>query len=229
VKTKGLRVPERPARDGRAGVSNRRTVSPGTAVSINGFTLIELLVVLVIIGVLATLVSLSVSGRATDDRMQAESRRLEQIFRLASDEAQVNGVELGFRHTTDGFDFLTLDAGGNWVPIPEGPFHPRLVPAPFYLELRVEGRLIKPIVAEAPVAPSDKAKDKDGDGKAHKFFDNEAHKKAENKVLPQVLIMSTGEMTAFTLDLKLKDYRSYYRLEGDEVGGLKSERYQDKS
>ncbi|HKY91794.1 MAG TPA: type II secretion system minor pseudopilin GspH [Nevskiaceae bacterium] len=192
-----------------------------------GFTLIELLVVLVIIGVLATLVGLSVSGRATDDRMQAESRRLEQIFRLASDEAQVNGVELGFRYTTEGFDFLTLDPGGNWVPIPEGPFRPRTVPAPFFLELRVEGRLIKPV--ETTLAAAAGEKDKDGDGKGDKFFDNEAHKKAEDKVLPQVLIMSTGEMTAFTLDLKLKDYRSYYRLEGDEVGGLKSERYQDRS
>jgi general secretion pathway protein H len=200
-----------------------------------GFTLIELLVVLIIIGVLATLVSLSVSGRATDDRMQAESRRLEQIFRLASDEAQVNGVELGFRYTTEGFEFLALDPGGNWVPFPEGPFRPRDVPDPFYLELRVEGRLIKPAAAAAPqvaqVKPGEKPDpskpEKSGDEK--KFFDNEAHKKAEDKVEPQVLILSTGEMTAFTLDLKLKSYRSYYRLEGDEVGGLKSERFQDKS
>jgi hypothetical protein len=95
----------------------------------------------------------------------------------------------------------------------------------------VEGRLIKPAAA-APIAKADgkDGKDANGDGKPDdKFFDNEAHKKAEDEVKPQVLILSTGEMTAFTLDLKLKSYRSYYRLEGDELGGLKSDRYQDKT
>ena len=63
-----------------------------------GFTLLELLVVMVIIGVLATLVSLTVSGRAVDDRMQAESRRLEQLLQLASDEAQAQHAREGQRH-----------------------------------------------------------------------------------------------------------------------------------
>ena len=57
-----------------------------------GFTLLEILVVMVIIGVLATMVSLSISGRAVDDRMQAESRRVEELLRLASDQAQALGT-----------------------------------------------------------------------------------------------------------------------------------------
>lgn len=173
-----------------------------------GFTLLELLVVLVIIGVLATMVSLAVSGRAVDDRMQAEARRIESLIRLASDEVQAKGFELGVRATESGFEFLTLDNSSQWSSLPDGPFRPRQVQEPFYLELRIEGRLIKP----AATAPAEE----------------NGRKAAPPKLVPQVLILSTGEMTAFTLDLKLKDLRTYYRVEGDALGQLKSERREDK-
>ena len=188
---------------------------------VRGFTLLELLVVLVIIGVLATMVSLTVSGRAVDDRMQAESRRLQELLRLASDEAQAKGLELGFRQTVEGFDFVTPDSSNaHWDVVEEGLFRPRQVPAPFYLELRVDGRVVRPV----PVftfSKDDKKTDTEGD--------NESGKKSDGKrIEPQLLILSTGEMTAFTLDLKLKDMPAYYRVEGNELGELKSERQEDK-
>lgn len=184
----------------------------------SGFTLLELLVVMVIIGVLATLVSLSVSGRAVDDRMHAESRRLEELLRLASDEAQAKGLELGFRQTTEGFEFLTPDSeSARWVVLADGIFRPRQVPEPFYLELRVEGRVLRPVAPAA--SPDDEAQAATG----------EARKDDERRIEPQVLILSSGEMTAFTLDLKLKDHAQFYRVEGSELGELKLQRQEDKS
>lgn len=181
----------------------------------NGFTLLELLVVMVIIGVLASMVGLTVGGRATDDRMQAESQRLEELLRLASDEAQSKGLELGFRQTLDGFEFMSADpATGAWEVVGEGSFRPRTIPEPFALELRIEGRLIKPL----PTVAATPAREK-------KAFDNEASKKAdETRNEPQVLILSTGEMTAFTLDLKLKGVPRFYRIEGNAMGELSSGR-----
>ncbi|MGQ0697578.1 MAG: type II secretion system minor pseudopilin GspH [Panacagrimonas sp.] len=190
-----------------------------------GFTLVELLVVIVIIGVLASMVSLSIGGRAVDDRMQSESRRLEELIRLASDEAQAKGLELGFRQTLEGFEFLSVDGTtGEWAAFDEGLFRPRQVPEPFTLELRIDGRVIKPVkVAEKKEAEGEK------DGKEKKFFDNEASKKADDeKNEPQVLILSTGEMTAFTLDLKLKDLATFYRVEGNALGELSSARKEEK-
>lgn len=187
-----------------------------------GFTLLELLVVLVIIGVLATMVSLAISGRAVDDRMQAESRRLEQLLRLASDEAQAKGIELGLRMTSEGFEFLAPDAGsGHWQVIDEGLFRPRDVPEPFFLDLQIDGRRIQPVSVKSrhkgldpqdaePARPSGKRDDK------------------APAIEPQLLILSTGEMTAFTLDLKLKDTATAYRLEGNELGELKSYRLETK-
>lgn len=184
-----------------------------------GFTLLELLVVMLIIGVLATMVSLSVSGRAADDRMQAESRRLEELLRLASDEAQAKGLELGFRQTTEGFEFLTPDSeSGAWAVLAEGMFRPRQVQEPFFLELRVDGRLLRPATAVPKVEDEDEEDAAPGRASVDKTL----------RVEPQILILSSGEMTPFTLDLKLKDMTQFYRVEGNEMGELKSQREQPK-
>ena len=192
-----------------------------------GFTLLEIMVVMVIIAVLATLVSLSVSGRAVDDRMEAESRRLEQLFRIASDEAQAKGVELGFRHTAQGFEFVTPDSrSGRWRLIEDGMFRPRDVLVPFFLELRIDGRVVAPS-APAPRQSADEKEDEEDEassGRGTARQNEEEEKKKSEATQPQVLILSNGEMTAFTLDLKLKDLPTFYRLEGNALGELHTKR-----
>lgn len=191
-----------------------------------GFTLLEILVVMVIIAILAMVVSLSVSGRAVDDRMEAEARRLEQLLRIASDEAQAKGLELGLRHTPKGFEFVTPDSqSGRWRLIEEGMFRPREVLAPFYLELRIDGRVVAPV----PPAPRegldevDDAKAATVSASTDRRTEEEERKQAET-TQPQILILSTGEMTAFTLDLRLQDRPMYYRVEGNALGQLKVQR-----
>lgn len=189
-----------------------------------GFTLLEILVVMVVIGVLATLVSLSVSGRAVDDRMQAESRRLEQLLRLASDEAQAKGVELGFRQTVEGFEFLTPDtSSGRWTVLQDGLFRPRQVEEPFYLELRVDGRVVKPAAAFKPPTEAQREQATESDA-----ADAASRREDDNALEPQVLILSSGEITAFTLDLRLRDQPLYYRVEGNTLGELSSARVEER-
>lgn len=177
---------------------------------------------MVVIGILATLVSLSVSGRAVDDRLQAESRRLQELLRLASDEAQAKGLELGFRLTTEGFDFLTPDDdSGQWMVLQDGPLRPRQIASPFYLELRVDGRLVKP---QAPAPPPTEATTND-DPERGRIADE---KMDALKPEPQLLILSSGEMTAFTLDLRLHDRALYYRVEGNALGELNAQRVEER-
>lgn len=192
-----------------------------------GFTLLEILVVMVVIGVLATLVSLSVSGRAVDDRMQAESRRLEHLLRLASDEAQAKGVELGFRQTVEGFEFLTPDtSSGRWTVLQDGLFRPRQVEEPFYLELRVDGRVVKPAPVFKP--PTEAQREQATESDAADAADAASRRKDENELEPQVLILSSGEITAFTLDLRLRNQPLYYRVEGNTLGELSSARVEER-
>lgn len=184
---------------------------------------------MVIIGVLATLVSLAVSGRAVDDRMQAESRRLEELLRLASDEAQAKGLELGFRQTTEGFEFLTPDTDSpRWVVVAEGMFRPRQIAEPFYLELRVDGRLLRPAISVAPEPTKNEEEEEESETSKDRNSQASDKKDDSTRVEPQLLILSSGEMTAFTLDLKLKDHPQFYRVEGSELGQLTSARQEER-
>lgn len=221
-----MRVPPRPPENSARLTAPRKRRAPPRARTCAGFTLLEILVVMVIIAVLAGLVSLSVGGRAVDDRMEAESRRLEQLFRIASDEAQAKGVELGFRHTPLGFEFVTPDSGsGRWRLLEDGMFRPREVLAPFYLELRIDGRVVPPVPPAPQEATNEDEVDVEGASRRRtaRQTEEEMRKKSE-ATQPQILILSTGEMTAFTLDLRLKDLPTFYRVEGNALGELRTQR-----
>lgn len=194
-----------------------------------GFTLVEILVVMVIIAIIIAFAGLSLGGRSLDDRMETEARRLEQLMKLAADEAQLRGEEVGFRYTTAGYEFLVLGLDGRWLRYDTGPLRSRTLPPPLEIQLRVEGKLIPP--AEAPLpgirsaqpAAADAAKpdpalatpeDADGPDAA----DDEAQEAAQaalKAAQPQVFLLSSGEATPFVLDLRLPKHPSFFRLQGD--------------
>lgn len=163
---------------------------------LRGFTLIEVLVVVLIIGILSTLALLAIGNRSLDDQLESEARRLHELLLLASDEAVLQGMELGFMQTPDGYGFLAL-RDGKWVAIEDGgPLRGRTLEAPLFLQLEVDGRRVVPPALEG---------------------DDEAPR-------PQVLLLSSGDATAFTLDLHAQQFKPYYRLRGDVLGNLTLER-----
>jgi len=176
-----------------------------------GFTLLELLVIILIIGIIVTFASLSIGNRALDDRLEAESKRLEQLLRLAEDEADLKGVAIGLQFTDTGYRFLVTDNNNRWVDYAtSGILRPRALLEPFYAELRMEGRLIPPVKLDSAEV---------------RAGDDEARAKA---VKPQVLLLPGGQLTAFTLDIKAPNYPSYFRIEGDTLGRIKRDRKQEE-
>ncbi|WP_150300451.1 GspH/FimT family protein [Pseudomonas profundi] len=109
-----------------------------------GFTLMELLVVLVLVGVVASLATLSV-GDGAERKLRTEAERLAGALRLARDELLITGEAdraLGLRH--DAYSFLELmildDATREWQPVRDPQLGPRqLEQGLIELDLEIEG------------------------------------------------------------------------------------------
>lgn len=169
------------------------TRAPGGA---RGFTLLEILVVVVIIGVLASFAVLSIGSRALEDRLDTEARRLHELLALAADAAVLQGVELGFAQTDEGYAFLALK-DGRWQPLEDGgPLRGRPLGEPLYLQLQIEGRPVRPLAGGAE----------------------------QPELKPHVLLLSSGEATEFTLRLRARDFAPHWQLHGDVLGRLRLER-----
>lgn len=75
----------------------------------NAFTLIELLVVVVIVGIVSSIVLLSL-GLVGDDRaLRQEARRMTSLVELAADEAVLQGRDFGLEIMQSGYRFVEHD------------------------------------------------------------------------------------------------------------------------
>ncbi|ORE86248.1 general secretion pathway protein H [Oceanococcus atlanticus] len=156
-----------------------------------GFTLIEILVVVFIIGVILGFATLSLSGRALDDKVQEEARRLSEILRLARDEAGLTGLELGWLKTDEGYRFVALSDNG-WAEYGERtPLRPRRIEAPLKMTVRVD---------DLPIETDD------------------------DQLLPQVMILSSGEMTPFAIELGAPDLDFVFLISGNLLGEIALEK-----
>jgi general secretion pathway protein H len=159
-----------------------------------GFTLLEVLVVVVIIGVIIGAVSLSIGGAR--DSLKTESERLLALMRLASEEAVLRGIPIGWRNGRDGYEFVRPAEGRSWQPLEAGgALAPRTLPEQLRLEVLADGR---------PVPPAEEDDDEEGEP---------SHR-------PQVVFFSSGEIFPFEVIVRGEQMAPYYRIEAGLHGEI---------
>ncbi len=171
----------------------------------SGFSLLELLVVVFIIGVLSTMFTLSVGLTGSDQELETETDRLIAVVQLASDEAIMQGRELGMRFYPDGYEFATFQEDfveyydveesnqpgeqdkpeerdqSQWIVLGnEAILGQRSLPDGILLELEIDGRLV--------------ILERDDEG------DEEENSKRDYQ--PQIRLYSSGDISPFVVQLR---------------------------
>jgi general secretion pathway protein H len=155
------------------------------------FTLIELLVVLVLLGILVGLAVLASGSSSSSRELRDEARRLAALIGVLSDEAVLDSREYGLLVSDAGYRVLRLDeATGRWDEPDRS--RGRQLPEWMRLQLELDGtplRLLDPARGES---------DRAGLSRADQA---PQRSKRRPRLEPQLLILSSGELSPFTLRL----------------------------
>jgi general secretion pathway protein H len=152
-----------------------------------GFTLIELMVVVLIIGLMAAGIVLSVGVTGRDTELEKESERAFQLIKYVREKAELQTREYGLYCGDHDYQFVTFDPRKQiWRPVDEDDaLRARQLPEGLKLRLIVEGREI------VLKAPDDKEK--------QKKKSKEELEKELRAFQPHVMLFSNGDMTSFAL------------------------------
>jgi general secretion pathway protein H len=163
-----------------------------------GFTLIEVMVVVVLIGLMASLVQFNFSGNNPEDKLQHESARFAAIFEVAAEYGMLNNIELGLLVKKNSYQFVGYD-GTQWAEIPEQDWQANVTVSE-EIELSIE---LDDLPIEEPMLfDADTFKDEDD-------FTLLSKEEQEKKIIPQVYILSGGDISPFSITFRLTQELAY--------------------
>ncbi len=204
-------------------------MAKATSVKINirahdGFTLLELMLVMALIGLVMATVRFTVFNESAEQVIAKKVSRLQVVFNMASDYAVINQEQLGLRIDEDeaAYEFVKLDADANWVPMEDSKiFKGQTLPENVILELSLEG-----LSWEQDESLFD---DEIFDEELSVSNDSvEIGEEDEAPPPPQVLILSSGEITPFELKIdyqtrEIDERNFYFLLQGKDTVPLLKE------
>ncbi|HEY3645858.1 MAG TPA: type II secretion system minor pseudopilin GspH [Gammaproteobacteria bacterium] len=176
-----------------------------------GFTLIELLVVMVIIAIIASIGVISVNV-ADRDPSKGDAHEMADLMGLAAEQAIMQGQEYGLRLETHGYSFYVYD-GRRWQPVKDDNlFYRRDLGDDVTLSLQLEGA---PATLAPPPVTLQEAETVTSTAPAAATGESE-----EQKDVPQVLLLSSGELPPFEIDVTGTASKAVFKVKGSLADGI---------
>lgn len=169
-----------------------------------GFTLLEILVVVVIIGVIVSATSLAIGVLGRDRETEEESRRFWAVLQQAREEAELQSIDVAVFVSATGYEYLRFDSRRNeWQPIiGDKLYEARELPEGLRFRMWLDSR-------EVVLRP-----------KLPNRADVDEHKKSP----PQVMVLSSGDIMPFELQLERDSADALWRVVGLPDNDLRVER-----
>ena len=174
-----------------------------------GFSLIEVLVVLVIIAMSVKMVSYTFDD-AEAEELEKQALRVYRVINLASEFAVLNQIELGFHLDKNVLEFLVFD-GEKWAVFDaEELYEPITFGKEYKVNLNIED------LSWSQDNLLEQANWRELMGTS----DDESLLELKKLKVPQVLILSSGEVSAFQFSVELSDRdaeQARYFIEGEFI------------
>jgi general secretion pathway protein H len=182
-------------------------INKTTKRSSRGFTLIEVMLVVVLIGIMASVVQMTRGSDQAEQRLQHESARFAGIFDVAAEYSMLNNIELGLQMDKTSYQFVGYD-GVRWSQLPDNKMlSSHTLPEGLEMTLKLDD------------LPLDEPALFDVDS----FSEQEEHDNQdedEEKIIPQIYILSGGDITPFSLSFHYDIELSFDRDISYRVLGL---------
>jgi general secretion pathway protein H len=174
-----------------------------------GFTLIEMMIVVVIIGLMAAGIVLSIGVTGRDSELEKESDRAFALIKYAREKAELQTREFGLYCGDHDYQFVTFDPRKQiWRPVDEDDaLRARNLPDGLKLRLIVEGR---EIILKAP------------DEKAKAKKSKEEQEKEARAFLPHIMLFSNGDLTSFQLTVEREDPARSVTIASNDKGAVEA-------
>ena len=171
-----------------------------------GFTLLEVLVVIALIGLIVSSVQFNFSGKRPEDTLKKASYQFAELFESAANYGLLNNIELGLYIDKTSYRFLGYD-GVKWNEIPEQTWlKEQILPEGVTFELALDDLPIEePLLFDSSIF-----KAQDEEYLSFNAIAAEKKAKKEQLLLPQVYILSGGDITPFSLTFQFSEEASRY-------------------
>ena len=181
-----------------------------------GFTLIEILVVITIISIVSGIIVFSI-GDTRSREFDRETRRLQTVLQMASQEAVMQYQQLGVIIEPDGYQFVRLDEEQEkWVPFSsdDATFRNHKVMEGVTLEVSLDGM-------DSGLGSDIEELTLIDDEELDRFDDDEDEEVA---LQPQIYMLSSGELNDFIIYLDFDEINEHFMITGNLAGAIKLER-----